>query len=218
MMRCAQALLGSFYNSENRSSPKYTVLTVLYSVYFLYNLAYMGRTVDALAEDKIFVLKSSGERLGPYKAAVDSQKNIVEVFTKELDAEAGDKLLRPTAPNREEIYEIIDVHYESLTHGVFANFQLDVKRQGAPEKPVRGSVSNTYNISGYQNIQIGDHNVQSIMNMLQSLITEIDKADATPEQKVDAKNRLQAFLAHPLVTSIMGGAAGSLAGDLTSRT
>lgn len=177
----------------------------------------MSKTPDALAGDKVFIIKSSGERLGPYQAAVDSRKNIIEVFYKSLDADIGDQVERPTSPGRIETYVIVDVHYEKETHGVFAPFELDVKRQGAPDRPNRGSVNNTYHISDSQNIQIGDHNAQNVINVMQSLVSEIEKADATPEQKAQALKHLQTFLAHPLVASITGGATGALLGAISSK-
>lgn len=176
----------------------------------------MGRTPEQLAEDKIFILKANGERSGPHKAAVNSRSNRIEVFNNEIDAEVGDTVLRPTAPRREEVFTVVDVHYKSVTHGVFAPFELDVKRQGAPERARAGEVSNIYNTNS-QNVQIGDYNVQNVMGMLQGLVSEIDKADVPAEQKNEARRRLQELLTHPVVTSIMGGAAGSLIAKLTEE-
>lgn len=177
----------------------------------------MEQTPKALAEDKIYVLKEVGEKLGPFTAAVNSRKGIIEVFVKNLDVEVGDKILRPISSVKEEIYAVLDVHYESVTHGVFASYELDVRREGAPEKPKWNS-SPTIHISNSQGIQIGDHNAQSVVNMLQELVSEIDKADAPNEQKTEAKNRLFAFLSHPIVSSVLGGAAGGLASELANKT
>ncbi len=177
----------------------------------------MGRTPEQLAEDKIYVLKEVGEKLGPFTAAVDSRKGIIEVFAKDLDVEIGDKLSRPVSSTKEEIYAVLDVHYENVTHDVFASYELDVKREGAPEKPQWNSAP-TIHINNSQGIQIGNHNVQSVINMLQELVSEIDKIDAPSEQKIEAKNRLLAFLRHPTVSSVLGGAAGGLASELANKT
>ncbi len=178
----------------------------------------MGKTPKALAKDKIYILKLSGEKIGPYKATVDSRRNRVEVFDDDFNSEIGDTLIRPTAPGRDEFYLVEDVHYEQVISRAFAPFELDVKRQGAPERPTRGSVTNTYHISDSQNIQIGDHNMQNVISVMQSLVNEIERADSTPEQKAQALGHLQTFLTHPLITSITGGAAGALVGAIASKT
>lgn len=177
----------------------------------------MGRTPKALAKDKIFLLKDGADRLGPFVGAVDSRTGRIEVFVDDLDANTGDKIARPTAPNKEETYEIVDVHYEVPIHRTFPKYILDVKRQGTPEKPSwRGAP--TINISNSQGIQIGDYNAQSVVNMLESLAAEIDKVDAPEDQKVEAKSRLQGLLSHPLVVGVLGSAAGGLAGELTNKS
>jgi hypothetical protein len=82
------------------------------------------------------------------------------------------------------------------------------RRQNAPvrEQPSSGP---TFHISGGQ-IQIGDNNVQNIVNALQELKGKIDNAEASPEQKKEAVGLLRSLIAHPLVTSVLGGLAGSL--------
>jgi hypothetical protein len=176
----------------------------------------MGKTPDALAKDKIYIQKSDSTKLGPYKADVDSKKGEVEVFVKDLDAEVGDKLLRPTSLGKEEVYEVLDIHYEIPIAKVFAPFMLEVKRQGSPEKQKWNS-SPTFNITGAQNVQIGDHNAQSVINVLNSLAAEIEKSDAPEEQKKEAKQKIQELLSHPIVSNALGGAAAGLITGLLGK-
>jgi hypothetical protein len=68
----------------------------------------------------------------------------------------------------------------------------------------------TVNIHQSTGVQVGDHNVINIQNAINELIQKIDNADASPHEKNEAKNRLSALLAHPLVGSILGGVAGSV--------
>jgi hypothetical protein len=171
----------------------------------------MGKTIEDLANDTVYIQKSDDTKLGPYKAAVNSKKAEVEVFADHLDIEVGDKLLRP-APfglDKEEVYEVLDIHYEVPIADVFAPFLLEVKKQGSPEKQKWNSAP-TFNITGAQNIQIGDHNAQTVINVFNSLATEIDKSDAPEEQKKEAKQRLQAFLSHPIVSNALGGATAGI--------
>ena len=68
----------------------------------------------------------------------------------------------------------------------------------------------TISVSGSQNVQIGNHNIQSIVVHLQSLAKAIDNSSATEQEKSEAKSLLNKFLAHPLVAAILGGVISSL--------
>jgi hypothetical protein len=171
----------------------------------------MGKTPDGMANDRIYVQKSNGAKLGPYKATVDSRKREIEVFTKDLDVEVGDTLLRTPSLGlgREEVYEVVDVHYKVPIADVFAPYTLEVKKQGSPERQ-QWHGSSTFNITGAQNVQIGDHNVQNVVSVLKSLSAEIDNSDASVEEKRDAKQRLHEFLKHPIISGALGGATGQI--------
>lgn len=62
--------------------------------------------------------------------------------------------------------------------------------------------------------QVGDGNTQNIYNVFQEVIDKIDRAEATAEEKTEAKSLLTKFLEHPLTSSVVGGVAGSLTGLL----
>lgn len=68
----------------------------------------------------------------------------------------------------------------------------------------------TINISGSSNIQIGDHNAQTIHAGIQTLLETIDTAIADLSEKSEAKGLLRQFLEHPLVCAAVGGAVGLL--------
>jgi hypothetical protein len=48
------------------------------------------------------------------------------------------------------------------------------------------------------------------MNVFEGLVKEIESADASDDEKQEAKIRLKEFLKHPLVVSILGSAAASI--------
>ncbi len=65
-------------------------------------------------------------------------------------------------------------------------------------------------------VQIGDHNVQNIINAIQELQHRIDTATATPKEKTEAKSLLSQFLSHPVTVAILGGLSGGLVGQFNS--
>lgn len=60
------------------------------------------------------------------------------------------------------------------------------------------------------NVQIGNDNVQNISNVFKFMIEQIDKSNATSEEKHSAKESLKKFIEHPLVNTILGTAGGAL--------
>lgn len=68
----------------------------------------------------------------------------------------------------------------------------------------------TISVSASQNVQIGNQNVQSIAIHLQSLAKAIEHSSATEQEKSEAKSLLNKFLAHPLVSALLGGVISSL--------
>ena len=80
------------------------------------------------------------------------------------------------------------------------------------------------NVSGYPMsvtgdnniIQVGNNNVQNISNVFKFLVEQIDKSNATSEEKLSAKENLKKFIEHPLVNTILGSALGTASGALTS--
>lgn len=89
-----------------------------------------------------------------------------------------------------------------------------IERNEAKKTDSKDSVMNNVTINGNVNGQfnVAGHSISSpeFQVSLAELITSIEKADASPSEKASAKSKLQEFLAHPLVASIIGGLAGNI--------
>lgn len=72
--------------------------------------------------------------------------------------------------------------------------------------------SHNITINGAQSVQIGDHNTQNIINSFQALKNKIETSGAPEEEIEEAKSMLSKLISHPLVTSILGAAAGAVIG------
>lgn len=148
--------------------------------------------------------KTNGNVVGPYKAIFAG--DTIMVVDAEADVEEGDTVLRRLPSGRDERSRVTDATFISAMMDIPAHYQLKFQKAGTAESK---AVGNTFNIHGGQ-IQIGDHNTQNIINALQELKGKIDSADAPPEQKLQARALLSSLLAHPLVTSVLGGLAGGV--------
>ena len=110
------------------------------------------------------------------------------------------------------VFKQVQVKVAEVTndfHGIPAHFEIKVRRQGAVIPAPKSTVTNI-SISNSHGFQIGDHNIQSIVNSLKYVLKAIDESSAAPEAKAEAKSRLKAFLEHPLTSALLGGAVGSL--------
>lgn len=87
----------------------------------------------------------------------------------------------------------------SVKHGKNRSYELGASMQIA-----------TLNVHGPA--QVGNHNVQNIHTVFNHLLQKIDEADASEDEKAEAKSRVASLLKHPLIGAIVGGLAGSLPG------
>lgn len=73
------------------------------------------------------------------------------------------------------------------------------------------AVHNNYTFNSPSNVQVGDHNSQSVVQTFNSIVEKIDSSSATSTEKTEAKSRLKKFLEHPLVATVVGaGMAAAL--------
>lgn len=95
--------------------------------------------------------------------------------------------------------------------GKITAFGVDVvEGEAVADIKVEFVQNKTINISGSSNVVVGDNNTQTISHHINGLASIIDAADATSEQKDEARGMLRKFLEHPLVVAVVGGAVGLL--------
>ena len=147
-------------------------------------------------------LERNGARTGPYKCNFTAGK--FSMFYEELDIIEGDKIVREV-PGREEYHTVIEVNYSrGLGGSIPPHYKLTTSKDSALPKASHNMTTNHINIHGSTGIQIGDHNVQNLEVAMKEVLTSIDNANASREEKEEARNRLHQFLAHPLVSAAVG--------------
>lgn len=163
-------------------------------------------SIDQLCNEEIYLVRG-GQQSGPYKATF--QKGKFTIFDGTLVVDSGDLIDRPLPNGRAERYTITNVHFTHKFHSIPAHVELEVQKQGA-QVPFSKAKTVNINISGSHGFQIGDHNVQNIVDSFKQVIERIEQGPGTPAEKAEAKSRLKTFLEHPLTAAIVGGAAGAL--------
>lgn len=72
--------------------------------------------------------------------------------------------------------------------------------------------SNSYTFTGTinaGNLQIGDNNTQNIEKIINNLKNEIEKTNATNEEKNNAKNLIDKFFSNPIISAVISGATSA---------
>ena len=154
------------------------------------------------------VEKRDGCLKGPYQAIFAG--DIIMLLDPQADVEIGDTILRRLPSGRDERSVVTKATYFSRGIGsIGAHYQVEFRPDG--ESPAQRP-HQSINITGAQAVQIGDYNTQSIVNSFETLLGMIESADASSDEKAQAKSLLGQLLRHPLVVSIVGAAAGAIAG------
>lgn len=77
-----------------------------------------------------------------------------------------------------------------------------------------GSAMQITNLNIHGQAQVGNGNIQNFNSFFTQLQQQIEIADASAEQKEEAKGLLSKLMEHPLVCAIIGGVVGSVAGNV----
>jgi hypothetical protein len=160
--------------------------------------------------DDAYVEDSQGKRTGPFKTKFAGSG--LTFFDANFHADEGDLIIQQLPGSREKKYRVIEAQFRTGLHGIPAHYAVKVQT-GAAATPAPAP-SNTFNFSGANNVQIGDHNAQHITATFQTLIADIDKSNCTPSEKAEAKSKLRAFLESPVAAAVLGGLAQGLVASL----
>lgn len=158
--------------------------------------------------DEVIIEKPDGQRSAVIASLFDRTKiTILAANHLDVDVEEGDKAIRVLPGGKTESYTILEVQFTSGIATLPNVYQLHVRKDTSlAAVEARGRTTNI-NIHDSHGIQVGDYNSQHFVTAIHHILTQIEQADAPESVKTEAKSRMQAFLAHPLVSSLIGAAA-----------
>lgn len=118
--------------------------------------------------------------------------------------------------NRLSDYNLISWKpYEKLQNGILGGigtitaFGVDVV-EGTQRSPITITFDQSIKIENSSNVQLGNNNAISTIIDIERLNAAIGHSRFSTAEKQEAKNLLNKFLEHPLVTSVLGGISGGL--------
>ena len=154
------------------------------------------------------VEKNDGSVIGPYKATFAG--STIVIWDAQADIVEDDVILRNLPNGKEERSLVAEATFFQKMHSIPSHYQIKFKKwSGQMEQKPFHNIT----IHGAQSVQIGDNNTQNIINSIQALNNQIESSTtASEKEKEEAKSLLSEFLNHPLVTSILGAAAGAVIG------
>ena len=166
---------------------------------------------DDFLNDEVMIRKADGTSSGPHACAVTGDE--ISIMDSSVDVDDGDIAERTLPNSKIETYDILEAQFVTGLHSIPDSWILHVRKSGSRRQPERGTTN--IHIENANAIQIGDHNLQQISSVLQSLVNAIDDSSANEQDKDEAKSRLAEFLKHPAVTATLGASAAALIKSLT---
>lgn len=165
--------------------------------------------------DNVVLESKSGSRYGTFETIMEDRK--VTIFDEIVRINVGDTLiwLHPSLGERRYQIESVDVGRGPGAPGRPGTIRqylvirpADAIPTMAMQPVTKNTTVNIHNSSG--GFQIGDNNTLNIQNALNDLVQRINDADASPKEKVEAKESLLGLLRLPVVGTVLGSAVKAL--------
>ncbi|MQA39629.1 hypothetical protein [Rugamonas aquatica] len=165
--------------------------------------------------DNVVLESKSGTRYGAFETVMEDRK--ATIFDETVRISVGDTLiwLHPSLGERRYLIESVDVGRGPGAPGRPGTIRQHLTFRPADSMPItapppvtKNTTVNIHNSSG--GFQIGDNNTLAIHNALNDLVQRINDADASPKEKVEAKESLMGLLRLPLVATVLGSAVKAL--------
>lgn len=173
---------------------------------------------DQLVDDLLIALNDK----------IESEGDLINCAWFSFSEEADGELLDQLGISFTELTVLLDfclsrryLCHRTLGAGKYGNLALSEEGQGRaisadyarrnPRKtaPETGDI-HIQTVNAHGATQIGHNNVQNVEGMFLQLIDKLEQADASEEQKNEAKGYLKAFLKHPLTNTILGPVASTV--------
>jgi hypothetical protein len=97
-----------------------------------------------------------------------------------------------------------------LMHGEISAKGIDVIEKEGHPSPIGITFTQNISVNQSQGVQIGSNNIQTFDYSIGQLILQIDRSQATDEEKREAKSKLKLLLENPLIASIIGAGITAL--------
>lgn len=164
-------------------------------------------SLQRLMTDSFYIEDENGNKSGPHKTKFGGKT--ITVFDDKLIVKEGYTVIQPLPNGTEESFIVTDYKFSSGLRAIKPHYSITIERESKLQRQNKTIGNTTYNISN-SNVQVGDGNVQNIIDSFQDLVGKIDNSSASPEEKNEAKGIISTLVQNPTVAAILGGAASGL--------
>lgn len=168
---------------------------------------------QSMCKETIEIENSEGRNVGSYKCTL--AKGQATIFEENIDVEEGYSILHVLPGGKKAQYLVTEANFHSKFGTIPAHWTLSVEKSSSLKGKAGASSGQTINITGSSAFQIGNQNSMQISDAFKSLIENIDKSDASEEEKKEAKGLLAKAVEHPLVSAVLGGLAQGVVAAIT---
>lgn len=168
-------------------------------------------SLQRMLTDNAFIENKNGERVGPFKTKFGGAKLVV--FNDQLVVSEDDIVIQLLPNGTEERFAVTDVQFNSGLGSIKAHYSITVIKETKQQREKKLASNTTFHINN-SNVQVGDGNIQNIVNSFEQLVQEIESSNSTQPQKEEAKGLLKSLISNPTVASVLGGAVSGLIGVL----
>ena len=166
-------------------------------------------SIQRMMTDDAFIENERGERNGPYKTKFGSAK--LTIFNDKLIVADGDVVIQPLPNGTEERFVVTDSQFSSGLGSIKAHYSISVVKESKQQREQKMASNTTFHINN-SSVQVGDGNIQNIVNSFEQLVKEIESSESTSVQKEEAKGLLKSLITNPTVASVLGGTVSGLLG------
>lgn len=159
--------------------------------------------------DDVFFENEKGERSKAYKTKFASET--LTIYDEKLVVKDGDIAIQLLPNGTEERFIVTDTKFSSGLKSIPAHYTISIIKESKKHREEKVATNTTFNISN-SSVQVGDGNIQNIVDSFNELATKINESESTPEQKAEAQNLLQLLLNNSTVASILKGAFSAVTG------
>lgn len=170
-------------------------------------------SIPLIMTDDVYFENDCGERIGPFKTKFRGSN--ITVFNDKLIIKEGDIAIQQLPNGTEDRFIITNTQFNTGLQSTKAHYKISLVKESKQQREEKITSNTTVHISN-SNVQVGDGNIQNIVNSFEQLTKEIESSGSTPEQKEEAKGLLKLLISNPTVAAVLGGAVSGLLGILPS--
>jgi hypothetical protein len=168
---------------------------------------------EELYNDQVTLVGAEGAEIGPLRCIFNQSEGTITFYQEQFSFNPI-KVFKVLPSGARSMFDVKDIQHHPVFIDRPARVILRVQKQGVQGPAGHINISGPVNISNSTGVQLGIGNTQDVVQNLVDIASLVQNGNAPTDQKAEALGYLQAFLRHPAVVAVIGGAATAAADRL----